>query len=100
MRQFARHSLTASLLLPLAAAAQELPEPPPPTGADGEKKLWETEAELGLSTTSGNTNTTTTTGRVASDRTGERFALHLLAEGRFSEEGNETSSQRAHGLTQ
>lgn len=100
MHQLIRHCLTASLLLPLGAAAQDLPAPDPPNGGEGADKLWETEAELGLSTSSGNTETTTTTGRVASERFGRRFTLHLLAEGRFSEEDNVTTSQRGHGLTQ
>lgn len=89
-----------ALGLPLTAGAQDLPNPDPDAAAKGEEKVWETEAELGWSTTSGNTNTSTATGRVASDRTGERFALHLLAEGRYSEEDNVTTSQRGHGLSQ
>ncbi|HKJ71563.1 MAG TPA: DUF481 domain-containing protein [Gammaproteobacteria bacterium] len=87
------------LALPLAAAAHALPNADP-EAANGKEKLWETEAELGLTTSSGNADTTTTTGRVASDRTGERFALHLLAEGRYSEEDGSATSQRAHGLGQ
>lgn len=100
MRPFLRLAPTLLLLAPAGAAGQDLPNPAPDKVANGEKKVWTTEAELGWSATSGNTETTTATGRVASDRTGERFALHLLAEGRYSEEEGDRTSQWAHGLSQ
>ncbi|MEF8792507.1 DUF481 domain-containing protein [Thiohalorhabdus sp.] len=100
MPHYVPHFMVASLLLPLAAAAQDLPDPETEGAAEDKARLWETEAELGLSTSSGNTDTTTTRGRIASDRTGNRFVLHLLAEGRFSQEDSVTTSQRGHGLTQ
>lgn len=89
-----------AMLAASAAGAQDLPDPDPDAAAQGQEKVWETEAELGWTTTAGNTHTSTTTGRVASDRTGERFALHLLAEGRYSEEDDVPTSQRGHGLSQ
>jgi len=98
LRQLARYIPALPLLLPLVAAAQDLPDSDNADG--GDKKVWSTEAELGWSTTSGNTDTTTTTGRIASDRSGERFTLHLMAEGRYSKEEGELTSQRGHGLSQ
>lgn len=61
---------------------------------------WQNEGELGLSTASGNSETTTATGRVSGDREGRKWSAHLLAEGRYSEEEGESTSQRIHGRSQ
>jgi putative salt-induced outer membrane protein len=101
VRQIIRFVAAVSLCLPFAATGQEdLPMPAPDRAASDEVKLWDTEAELGASTTSGNTETSTTHARIASERTGKRFSLHLLAEGHYSEEDGDPTSQRAHGLSQ
>jgi putative salt-induced outer membrane protein len=67
---------------------------------NADTSLWENEGELGYASASGNTDTTTATARLASDREGEQLALHLLAEGRYSTEEGETTSERAHGRFQ
>lgn len=71
------------------------------TAADsGKPSGWKTEAELGQSSASGNTESSTVTGRIASDWTGGKTTLHLLAEGRYAEDQGETTARRLHGTSQ
>ena len=81
-----------ALLAAAGAALAAAPEDAPGT--------WQNEGELGLTTASGNSETSTTTARVASDREGEKLSVHLLAEGRYSTEEGDATSQRIHGRSQ
>lgn len=91
--------LAGTCLFPTLLFAQEDREGGTP-GRGKAESLWTTEAELGITSASGNTDATSGTARVASDREGERFAVHLLAEGRYATEDGQATTQRAHGSTQ
>jgi putative salt-induced outer membrane protein YdiY len=108
-RRFSPAALILAGTLPATAAAQMPPQVPIKgdpleqtqiSEQEGDLPKWEAEAELGLTTARGNTNSDTTTGRVAGDRTGRTFSLHLLGEGRYVEESNEAVTERYHGLIQ
>lgn len=88
--------LVGTCLFPSLLLAQEDKAP----DSEKDEDLWSTEAELGISTSSGNTDATSGTARIASDREGDRFGVHLLAEGRYATEDGEATTQRAHGSTQ
>jgi len=102
-----RAILTATLGLLALPAVGHGQAPPdiqgdPLAGPDRELNPpeWDAEAEVGLTTARGNTNTDTTTGRIAGDRVGKIFSLHLLGEGRYVEESNGPITERYHGLLQ
>lgn len=91
-----RHWVALGLSLPLLAS-------PALAGAEeasGDETGWKNEGELGLTTASGNSETTTATASVSGDREGRKLSAHLMAEGRYSEEEGESTSQRIHGSAQ
>ncbi|MFA9460479.1 DUF481 domain-containing protein [Thiohalorhabdus sp. Cl-TMA] len=89
----------SGLFLPIAMLATTANAAPPEGGVESEQ-LWDSEAELGISTASGNSETSTYTGSVSGDRESEKTKLHLQADGRYSKEQGNPTTQRLHGLSQ
>jgi len=90
-------ALSTAALSPSATASDS---PPPSLDQEAGGKLWDSQAQAGITTASGNSNNSTFTGGVTADRDADRTMLHLGADGRYSREGGQATSQRLHGNTQ